>query len=1164
MSKNKDLNYISEYDKSIDSNECLNDNNAYSNILQLLDIIEKTKFAEVINIAEESILSLLLDNPYTFIMFIINGINYSKNKNKRMVKEIKNIIDKFMKQVDIISYFSVMLKNDIENIIHLSKNIIGKYSNNNIDFVTIDIDDSIKNTYKYKLQNSLFLLNDYVIDDLDVKNTQRLLSPKISNEKVEENSIFNEFDDNFKLKILCGDDKELKKDFEDMKKINNKNSSNSVNNILNDKTISISYIHSQLKEYMIKDIKYSNKSDKKLIENENYIENQNNKNYLVIKYSFNFIPFYNIISLLVKLNHSSFWETRMSSIFLLDSLLKMGKQTLGGFKANLTYRINKETKEFYILDNIDVFPCDILDNDIDDSINNSKINIYSNAVTNKITICNYLKHIIDSLIINSIIDEVSDFNSINNHICIFKELNLSLAINLFNNVNNITKEKIIRSLLSQFLKILNNLPNNDWHPTYSILLFFSYIKDFNLDFYENMNFYTGFIINYPKLLNMSQEIVSTSNKVLLEILKLQMSNINNKTNELCIKQSNIDIITDSFALFLEYSVKFDDIDYSVQSYLECFNIFLEVIYGNFNLFYNEENSNNNSVLAKNKKCLKFTSSLKRFINEDLIYFAFSQIIKVREEFYKIATIILNFNNNIKRLINNTDIIDAEFLKRICIVAFQTLCIEEDKYILRNAYYFLFSVLIYFENLSKNFLNYIEKGLRSFYKLHIVDNIKSLKYFYIPKLNKNNSKNININTSNLNDELNNFNPESIYTTYFVNELQIDEVISKKNIKQEYTFDFFSLLLIANKDCFIEMSNCFHFDLDNIVICPSCIQFLLIYSLYLEKIEYYQNKILFIPVDNICFLLELENIEKLNVKLDNNDINELTIYLNKLLQISNLIIIEYIKNSGNDKLYLDMNTQIQTLSNIIELLNKNQLFNINKAISTINFINNNIEAFNKLSSSKEIIKNAKNNADLITEFKKISNLCINKINYQIKTRYDSLKIQFRGVIASIVFQTLVYTNNKIEKITTYINSFKNILRTSNYLDYYTYQLNIFNNKLNNDNTKNFNLSNNNIYSNSLISSLSHNYISYKVISKHFCKLMLRFVYMNVFKEEQYNKIINNYLIDCVKSFYNEITSFINYKTLTKYKSQNEDQLINKSNNLQINDNYNFSKKYLLILT
>jgi SNF2 family DNA or RNA helicase len=848
------------------------------NLEKMFNVIENSKLVEINKITTEAISNLIIENPMYFFSLIKFCIFYSEKGNKKICKEIRAILEKIFAEVDFKDY---ILKLFAEHCLDIIKLI------NNNDIISICIEDG-----NFMIKEGFNDISSNIIKDLNLSNIERLLAPKTNSDK----PIFDEFENKLNVRILVGDDKDLIKDFEELKNTNTiESNSPSTKRLIQQEYIKYTSV--------IKFITLEQESNKKkpnLSKDEKYIKK---------RLTFDFLPISILIDKLIKLNSSFNWNVRVSSIVLLDFLVKY-ESLMTGYTIQYDYLIDKNTNLFYCIEETQVL--------------NQRLFIGNDQLVK------FKSSILVTLIVNSLLDQVSDFNHLSD-ICLFKDMNLSTASKIFNLIEEKSKEEIIISLVSKFseLKLIKD-QNEDWHPMYAILLFFQKLN-FNENFYKEINFFNGFINSYNNLLKYNHEVVILANDILLKVLKVLFS----------YDKINKELIWSVFCSFINFADNFDDIEYTIEGYLFCFINFLELF-----------------II---KDCILDFKVIEQFCENNFLKFSLNLMLKVR---------ITTFKAFIRILPLYSKNINDDFVKYFCTLAYQTICIEEDEEILNAAYQLLNTVVINFPLIKKPFIKHLLKNYKNFYKLHVKDNINNLKYLYIPKFS------------------NDSNPSLLYTGFFKNDCQIEEILLKKTNKHLRTLPFFADLLISEPTIFENMINCFHFDPSSILISNTTLQLVMIYTIYLEKIEFLENKVLFISYDLFLPLLDSIFIAEAKVRMDKSEANDMIIRIK--------FIIEYLEKNKNFNLIFmsnscltDFNSKVFSLIKVTELINE----------------------LNKLPKTSDL-------TGLINKF-------TNKIQI-IKQKYDSIKIQFRAYSAGIIFQTMAYSGLGIDKVTNYVNSFINILK------------------------------------------------------------------------------------------------------------------------------------------
>lgn len=1062
-----DINETMDFEKII--------KNQNSTLVKIINVLEKTTSPEVIKTTCDSLINIIIEEPFYFLLFLKQVLVNCNSGKIKMIKEFKYIFDQLFKETDDITFFTQLLsklgsrmfdclvipeKTELTNL---------KNSNETSDFkehkeieknvICIDAEMRLKHL------SSLSLLESSAIASLNVDEIQKLYNPKNENQS---NLLISEFVDFVNVRILCGNDISLQKEFMESTKNeistnsnNNKNNNNGMieetgdglnsnknnskdkenkddssfensdvefendnnkgnsnisrfaynnntNNNINDnnfnnisstantetdftkatkKKHNTNYTNdtsSNEKENNLKsihDFYNDNKHHYSLINLNNLTSNiskktisNNNRNNINDKntsskigiskyYTFHYLPLINFISDLLTLNHSKLWEVRICSITILNIFLK-NERLINGYQVSVSFQTNNHL--FYCLDSLYL----------------SNRSVFLETFNEKLSLNKYKESILVKLVINAILDMVIDFSETKN-ICILKDSNNTTAMKLFKSITDVSlKEKIIKNILIQFSILLKN-KNSNWQHLHSILLFLKYLEDYSQIYLINVAFQLGFLKNYPEILKREeQEVISVSNHIILGIFQEFNFELVEK-NELI-----AEVVRKVASCFLSCADNFDDIEYSIQAYLEALLKLIE--YGVFKLDDEVE-----------------LSKLNKFCEDNLNKFALNQMTKVRQTFYLVISKLIIFietrnyrvnSNTESSNINETDkeggikqadkpilIFSNEFLKNVLILAYQSLSLEENKEVINSIMYFCKIVLIDFPNYSNSFVLYFSKNAKNFLKILGYDNVKTLKHYYLPDYNP----------------IYETNPASFYNSFIINDAQTHQVILKKQKRQLNLYVFLSDLVIACKDIMLVILKSFNVEFDRLLISSNLYHAIVIYSYYLQRVENNSNITLFIQRD--CLIPYLSYIEP-------NGLSDIKIILEKFEDIELKKRLEAIQHLFFD---ISSNNNIDNDRNSIKK-------NIKESYKSLMFLLANSQFETKIANK------------LVFELKIFSNdlnvkILIEKINSIIK-KYDQLKTPLRAYLAHIVYMTNLYTETSIEKKTNYINSYFNILKSN----------------------------------------------------------------------------------------------------------------------------------------
>ena len=846
--------------------------NINENLDKIMAIFEKSSSAEIAKTTSDSIVNIILEEPLYFISFLSQCLSFVQKGKISIVKDFKFILEQLGKEIDEIQFFKQLLRNIGEELFMLTE------KKPNLKYFTLTSEGFIS-------IETLNLNNSTLISNLDVKKIKLLYNPK--NESQSNESI-NEFDNEMNMKILIGNNADLKKEFEANK-----------NNIQNLSTVNEDDGKVSLEELY--------KTSSKIINlEENLVSIKpiikiNEKMNLSPYYHLIYCPVQGIISSLLSLNHSNMWEIRICSTILLSTILK-SSYLMTQYQIDTSFQLSND--RFYCIESLVL----------------KKLTYFINEELEK-------DHIITRLVINSCLDMVSDFSDSKN-VCLFKELNNNLAIKTLKTCNNLQKEKIVKNIVILFTSLINDT-TTPWPHLYSIVYFFKVLEDYSSEYMSNLNFPIGFLKIYPEIVKREDlEVTSVANSVIVGIF-----------TELSFDEKNLGkVLKNVSSYFLSSADNFDDIEYSIQNYLQCFLKLIE-----FGLFKLEDEDERIKI--------------SKFCQSHLIKFALNQLTKVRSTFYLvISNLIIYLEQKSQFLFND------EFMKCLNILAYQGLVMEDNKEVQQALVFFTTKVLFDYKKYSKSLIAYLSKNMKPFYKLLVYDNIKNLKNFYIPEFN-----------SNLENS-----PSNFYNSFILNDLQQNEVLAKKVKRQILLHNYFADLIVSSPDMFPIMLKTMYVELSKLTLSSNIINIFKIYSIYLEKIFYFENKVLFIPHFTSLFeLIEPNGMSELKVQLEKSECLDLK------KKSDNIMVIKNLPGTFNSFIFL--------LANY-----------------TFDF---------KLSTQLSIdMKSFLDNFHVKVFLEKIQS--INK-------KYEALKVPFRSYLASVLLQSYEYSGQEIKK-THFINSFLNYLK------------------------------------------------------------------------------------------------------------------------------------------
>ena len=324
---------------------------------------------------------------------------------------------------------------------------------------------------------------------------------------------------------------------------------------------------------------------------------------------------------------------------------------------------------------------------------------------------------VTQLIFNSIIDKVVDYSN-EDYICLNKEINIQLAVNILKDNFN---EIIVNDLSKKLMNLMNILydNHNDWQPLFAILTFYKFLFLNEIYIDDKKNLFDSLF----KILHSNYEDIIT---LIIQILD-KILEANSKNMFLSMEQ-----VSKMFIQFIKLIKKYDDIESGVKYYFNC-------LYNFIAYYFNYEEGKNKEEIFK---------QLINLMDNNFIVHSLNKQISVRVKYYEV----------INDLFLGGFQFTKDFLEKNILLAFQGLCIEEDKQILKIQQIFLKNILI---KKSSNGINYIQiffEYSKIIFQILLTINYTNLDNFYIPNIIDNDG---NSNKNEL---------ENLYRSFFVNNIQ----------------------------------------------------------------------------------------------------------------------------------------------------------------------------------------------------------------------------------------------------------------------------------------------------------------------------------------------------------------------------------------------------------
>ena len=646
----------------------------------------------------------------------------------------------------------------------------------------------------------------------------------------------------------------------------------------------------------------------------------------------NFFPFLGFILEILKYDHFPYLDQRNCSITLLQLLEK---------QYDKIFYYPYEIKISYLSDFSDILNIVVGDN------HNKKYDKFKEIMQ---------MNMMTQLLYNSIIDKVLDTsNSSNDYICLFKDINLKLLSLIINNYKN---AKLKKEFYQKTIMLLNLFvkDHNDWQPLFAVLTLYKYISFIS----DGINF-----VEFG-LFDILNNIIDIDNE---EIRNLIIKILDKALSADMINSVKVSTIMNIFDKFIDLNGKYDDIDIGVKDYLNC-------LY-NFTNYFKKRPQNRDICFKKFQKIVT---------NEKFILYAFNKMENVRIKFYEV----------VNHLISDKFFFEKDILEKLILMAFQGLCFENNKEILKAQKEFLLNVLCITDNdTMNNAFNTFETNYEIIFYLFLKENINDIKTLYYPP---------GITEQDVYSAV-----SELYKPFFLNDIQKNEIKIKYEKKVSNIIPIISLL-IRIKPVFIEfifsnmdihLPDSVKKEMIYVPLNQNLLLFMRIVLYYLLDIQEDINKMLLLSDEILQFFSELNNLNEMSIKvLDDSLGNAL------LTNINNL------KKFGEGKLNYSNNNFDEVITKL-----KDKKFLLIKNLKNI---------------MKEIyVKTQKNNNDklmkLCSDYFKNINDFVKKI--ELKQNIPELRIKIRGYVSACLFMHSSFNGQKTNKISCITNSFLNCLKLNN---------------------------------------------------------------------------------------------------------------------------------------
>ena len=400
-------------------------------------------------------------------------------------------------------------------------------------------------------------------------------------------------------------------------------------------------------------------------------------------------------------------------------------------------------------------------------------------------------------------------------ICLLKDMNLKMLSLIMNKFKN---AKLKKEFYEKTIMLINIFYNDkkDWQPLFSILTLYKYTS-----FTSNGNVFVEL-----GLLNILNNIIDTDTE---EIRDLIIKIIDKSLVAEMIEHIQIETILKIFDKFIILIQKYDDIDIGVKDYISC-------LYNFTNYFQNKPENIKKSCFGKLHEI---------FQNEAFILHSLNKMIDVRIKFYEV----------VDHLITDKFTFNKDILEKMVMIAFQGLCFEDNKVLIKTLKNFLLNVLWDKEpEMLNDVYNTFEKNEQIIFYLFLTKNITNVDYLYYP-MGRNGEKNSLV--------------KELYKTFFLNDAQQNEIKLKYEQKISNIIPVISLL-IKIKTQFIELlfnKLNIRFQINNkdeLAEIPLSHELLLFFRIVLYYLLYIENdlsKTLLISDEILQYYSELNNLNEM---------------------------------------------------------------------------------------------------------------------------------------------------------------------------------------------------------------------------------------------------------------------------------------------------------------
>jgi SNF2 family DNA or RNA helicase len=549
------------------------------------------------------------------------------------------------------------------------------------------------------------------------------------------------------------------------------------------------------------------------------------------------------------------------------------------------------------------------------------------------------ENIVSRMVLTSLVDKVVDFNS-EDFICIFKELNLKFCTFLLTEVE--LKSKLNRKIHEILNQILNN-KHNDWQCIYAILLYCKDVltEDECNESKDELKVRLFYLI--CKLMGFdSEEIVNLTTLILDKLLE-------KKTILHFIDKNKLNSV---FGNFLKLIHTYDDIGIGVKYYFNCLYNFIDFF--------------------------KLTGELNKYqqliplLENDLIFFSLNKISSVRLKYFQV----------INDLISCQDFkFSHDFIQKNTFLAFQGLCIEDDKQLLKTQKQLLETII------SKEEYTYIFfNNSKIFSKLLFKNNIKDLKYFYIPSNEKYEKSEMGMT----------------YSAFFKNDMEVEAVRINYERKLFFLIPVFALVMKERIEFTKLLFGYLKIDLNpnSITLSRELLIVLKIYYYYLELISKNENKILIFNDECLKKLSDQTSLNEMYYKFSKK--KEYEKFLFSLKIFLDFISSRY-RNEAKD--------EILKLFDIYNTLHDKWIIKSTEVLDIVKDLFEKIKPITKENECHNLRENFKYLTDSLNNLDELTN---------------SVKGNIRGFASIAIFIHSYFINMKIEKVSSVANPLLNCLK------------------------------------------------------------------------------------------------------------------------------------------